>query len=160
MPNYQNGKIYSIRSHSRLDLVYVGSTIQPLSVRLGGHKRPSNTSSSKQIIALGDAYIELIENYRCDSKEELMRREGEVIRRMDCVNKRIAGRTRQQYYQDNIDKIKQHYQDNIDKTKQYYQNNKEKIKERCKKYRENKKHMLTLTSLNNINEIFDNNVKI
>jgi hypothetical protein len=115
----------------------VGSTTQSLSKRFGGHKLPSNRSSSKQIIDLGDAYIELIENYRCDSKEELMRREGEVIRRMDCVNKRIAGRTRQQYYQDNIDKIKQHYQDNIDKTKQYYQNNTDKSKQYSSQYYQN-----------------------
>ena len=26
MPNYQNGKIYAIRSHSRPDLIYVGSS--------------------------------------------------------------------------------------------------------------------------------------
>ena len=88
MPNYQNGKIYSIRSRSRPDLVYVGSTIQPLSVRLGKHKLPRNKSSSKQIIDIGDAYIELIENCSCNSKEELLKREGEIMRSMDCVNKR------------------------------------------------------------------------
>jgi len=87
MPNYQNGKIYSIRSRSREDLVYVGSTTQPLSVRFGGHKAPSNKSTSKQIIDLGDAYIELIENYSCNNREELLKREGEIMRSMECVNK-------------------------------------------------------------------------
>jgi len=98
MPNYQNGKIYSIRSHSRPDLVYVGSTCRRLSERFSKHKIASNTASSKQIIELGDAYIELIENYACGSKEELNRREGELIRSMDCVNKRIEGRTPTEYY--------------------------------------------------------------
>jgi hypothetical protein len=87
MPNYQNGKIYSIRSRSNLDLVYVGSTTQPLSKRFGGHKRQSNKTSSKHIINLGDGYIELIENFSCNSKEELLKREGEIMRSMDCVNK-------------------------------------------------------------------------
>lgn len=85
--NYQNGKIYSIRSRSRPDLVYVGSTTQPLSVRFGGHKKSSNRSTSKQIIDIGDAYIELIENYSCNGKDELCKREGEIMRSMECVNK-------------------------------------------------------------------------
>ena len=87
MPNYQNGKIYSIRSRSRPDLVYVGSTTQPLSKRLGEHKTPRKKTSSKQIIELGDAYIELIENYSCENKEELLKREGEIMRSMECLNK-------------------------------------------------------------------------
>lgn len=140
MPNYQNGKIYSIRSHSRPDLVYVGSTIQPLSVRLGGHKKPSNQSTSKQIIVLGDSYIELIENYSCNSREELDRREGEVIRSMDCVNKRIAGRTQKEYYQDNADTIiercNQYNKVNADKIKQYYQDNADKVLQQQKQYRQ------------------------
>ena len=37
--NYQNGKIYTIRSRSRPDLIYVGSTIQSLSTRFGEHKK-------------------------------------------------------------------------------------------------------------------------
>lgn len=137
MPNYENGKVYSIRSHSRPDLVYVGSTTQPLSKRLGGHKMPSNkVKSSKQITDLGDAYIELIENYSCNSREELDRREGEIIRSMDCVNKRIAGRTQKEYRQDNTEKRKQYYKDNADKViqqqKQYKKDNSDKIKERQK----------------------------
>ena len=69
MRNYQNGKIYTVRSRSRPDLVYVGSTIQPLSVRMGMHRIPSNNLSSKQVVVIGDAYIELIELYPCSSKE-------------------------------------------------------------------------------------------
>ena len=87
MPNYQNGKIYGIRSVSNPDLLYVGSTTDQLSKRLYQHKNKSNKSTSKQIIDLGDAYIELIENYACNSKEELLKREGEIMRSMECVNK-------------------------------------------------------------------------
>ena len=35
--DYQNGKIYCLRSH-KTDLVYVGSTCQPLYKRLNEHK--------------------------------------------------------------------------------------------------------------------------
>ena len=142
MPKYQNGKVYSIRSRSNVDLVYVGSTIQPLSKRFGEHKHKSNKTSSKQIIDIGDAYIELIENYSCNSKEELCKREGEIMRSIECVNKNIAGRTNKQYYQDNFDKLKerhnQYYQDNFDKikqiNKQYRNDNSYKIKQLQKQW--------------------------
>ena len=89
MRNYQNGKIYTVRSRSR---VYVGSTIQPLSVRMGMHRESRNICRSKQVVDIGDAYIELLELFPCNSKEELNRREGHFQRSMDCVNKNIAGR--------------------------------------------------------------------
>ena len=38
MPNYQNGKIYCIRSH-QTDNIYIGSTTQKLCVRMAEHKR-------------------------------------------------------------------------------------------------------------------------
>ena len=37
MPNYQNGKIYTIRSH-QTDEIYIGSTANCLSKRLNDHK--------------------------------------------------------------------------------------------------------------------------
>ena len=126
MPTYANGKIYTIRSRSRPELVYVGSTTQALSVRFGEHK--SRTCSSRQIIDVGDAYIELYENYPCAGKEELNRREGEVMRSMECVNKQVAGRTRQEYSEDNREEIKQ-------ARKQYYQDHSEERKQAAKQYR-------------------------
>ena len=79
MPNYQNGKIYSIRSYLRPDLVYIGSTVQSLAVRFGGHKSKSNTCSSKEIVALGDAYIELIEEYPCENRIQLAKMKPKSI---------------------------------------------------------------------------------
>jgi len=147
MPNYQNGKIYSIRSHSRPDLVYIGSTVRPLSERFGGHKISANKCKSKQIIDIGDSYIELVENFTCANVEELRKREGHFQRSMDCVNKCIAGRTPQEYNQDNKEDIasynKNYRQDNkeailVDK-KQYYENNKDDIKTRVKQYNQENK---------------------
>ena len=79
--------------------------------------------TSFEILKFEDAYIELIERHPCLCREELLKREGEIIRATEnCVNKRIEGRTTKEYYRDNIDKIKQYekeyYRDNIDKIKQ------------------------------------------
>ena len=136
MPTYANGKIYTIRSRSRPDLVYVGSTTQPLSVRLGKHK--SQTTTSRQIIDIGDAYIELYENHPCSNREELNRREGEVIRSMECVNRRIEGRSTQEYHREHREEISSwqqlYYTNNKDKIKQYQQDNADKISEQRKLY--------------------------
>ena len=42
MPNYSNGKIYSIRFYDNDKLLYIGSTTQILAVRFGGHKKILN----------------------------------------------------------------------------------------------------------------------
>ena len=100
---YNNGKIYTIRSPNT-DKYYIGSTCNTLTNRFMSHKSPSNKCESKEIIDLGEAYIELLENFSCNSKEELNKREGELIRehKNNVVNKIVAGRTKKQYKQDNI----------------------------------------------------------
>ena len=151
MPNYANGKIYSIRSRSRPDLVYIGSTIRPLSERFGGHRKPSDKCTSKQIIEIGDAYIELIESYPCANVEELHKREGQVQRSMDCVNRNIAGRTPSEYHQDNKKDIlankKQYSQDNKEAIAEYkkhhYQDNKDSLLASAKQYYQSKKEIRT-----------------
>jgi len=134
--DYKNGKIYSIRSY-QTDEIYIGSTCTSLSKRLYKHKdvykrynegKRKHIVSAFEILKYDDCYIELIELYPCNSKIELHKREGELIREMDCVNKFIPGRTMKQYYIDNQDKIKQ-------QRKQYYKDNREKIKQKEKQYR-------------------------
>jgi len=62
--------------------------------------------SSSELIKQGDAYIELIEAYPCNNKEELCKREGEVMRATEnTVNKQLAGRTQKQYNKDNKEAI-------------------------------------------------------
>jgi hypothetical protein len=148
MPNFANGKIYSIRSH-QTEQIYVGSTTQPLSVRFGGHKR-SKPCSSSQILQYPDAYIELIEEFACENKMQLNRREGELIRTMNCVNRNIAGRTDAEYRNERKEHIseqsKQYHVDNKEhrneQSKQYRQNNKEHLNEQMKQYyQDNKEHL-------------------
>lgn len=51
-------------------------------------------------------YYELYENHSCNSKEELHKKEGEVIRlfkndeNYDCINCKIAGRNNKEYYKE------------------------------------------------------------
>ena len=73
----------------------IGSTCQEyLSRRFQEHKRSTNKTKSKILIDFGDAYIELLEKFPCETLQELHKREGELIRIKDtCVNVCIAGRT-------------------------------------------------------------------
>ena len=51
--------------------------------------------------------IELIEYYKCDTLQELRKREGEHIRNNECVNKNIAGRTKKEYNIDNKERVRE-----------------------------------------------------
>ena len=66
--------------------------------------------------------------------DALRKKEGEYIRKMNCVNRRIAGITPQEYVQDNKEKFtKYHYhykQDNKEKIAEQNHNNKQKHKEK------------------------------
>ena len=155
MTKYQQGKVYCIKSPHTPN-IYIGSTIRPLSYRMSLHnyhyrkhtKGEHGNISSFDIIKFGDAYIELIENFPCANKEELEKREGEIIRESpNSINNNIAGRTKQQYYEDNKESIlerhKQYYEDNKESirehSKQYYEDNKESIREYAKQYYEDNK---------------------
>jgi hypothetical protein len=118
MPNYSNGKIYSIRSH-QTDKVYIGSTTLSLSARMGEHRRThryyltgggvgkKSGCKSTEIIAFDDAYIELVEEYPCETKEQLLKREGEIIRATaNAVNRCISGRDKKRWDEDNKEHIK------------------------------------------------------
>ena len=129
-----NGKIYSIRTLTNENLIYIGSTKEPrLSARLSKHKSNYKEylkgcygyTTAFKIIELGDAYIEILEDCQNISRDELLRREGELIRKMDCVNKRIEGRTMAEYKQDNLEKIKSQQKD-------YYLNHKQAINDKDK----------------------------
>ena len=119
--DYNNGKIYSLRN-SINDEIYVGSTTQRLSKRLYIHKRDMKTQKSKlydfmNSLGAEHFYIELVEDYPCNSKEELERREGQIIRQIATLNQKVAGRTKQEFQEENPDHNKNKY-------KKYWNNNK------------------------------------
>ena len=128
--DYKNGKIYTIRSY-QTDKIYIGSTTQTLTKRLSLHKAnfkmwkkgKHNYSTSFELIKYGYVYIELLELCPCDNKNELCRREGQLQREMECLNKNVAGRTMDEYLEENKDKIKI-------RKKEYREKNKNKINEK------------------------------
>ena len=85
-----------------------------------------------------DWYIELHEEFSCENKEQLNKQEGEIIREIGRLNKKIAGRTEKEYYEDNRNKIleykKEYYEKNREYKKAYREANKDKIKEYNKEY--------------------------
>lgn len=92
---YQRAKIYKIIDNTNDD-VYIGSTCEPtLARRLVQHradykkylKGKTNYTTSFKIIANGDYDIVLIENYPCNSKDELYARERYWTQNTKCVNK-------------------------------------------------------------------------
>ena len=140
---YCNGKIYKITDLGYNEC-YVGSTVQKLPSRMGGHRRTFKryTDGKKEgfcsSFLLFETYgadclkIELIEQVRCNNKEELRRHEGEWIQRLECVNKRVAGQTpqewRKKYYDANREKL-------LESFRMYNMNNKDKIGEQRNKHR-------------------------
>jgi hypothetical protein len=146
--DYSKGKIYQIVSEHTTD-VYIGSTIQPLSTRFSQHKCHKNTLAI-QIINAGNARIELIEEYPCQSKKELVHREGKIIKESECINKLVAGRSMKEYYEDNKDAIRlmnkqwreNHKEEQKEHRKKYYQENKAEILRKYKEYVEKNKEKI------------------
>jgi hypothetical protein len=112
MPDYQNSKIYKIVC-GVTGLQYIGTTtkttlqfgdkiIPALDMVLRKYKSlykkyyendlyGSNLASFK-VLENNSASIELIEDYPCQTKEELFKRERHHIESRDCVNQRGAGK--------------------------------------------------------------------
>ena len=135
---YHNGKIYKITDVAYTEC-YIGSTIQPLCNRMADHRSDYKSYKNCRKVycysfMLFDKYglenckIELVELFPCQSKAELERREGYLMKHETCVNKFIAGRTQREYLEDNRERI-------LGGFRQYNIQNKERIGERRKKHR-------------------------
>ena len=145
--DYQQGKIYKIWSPS-YNVQYVGSTTQKLSQRLATHKKNYNLynniesgyckyTTSYEVLKYPDYRIELLEKYPTNEKCELLKKEGEYIKTLKCVNKIIPGRTVKQYLIDNKEKIQKY-------KKQYRIDNKDKIRKYKKQYSIDNKDAVSL----------------
>ena len=131
--DYGNSKIYQVLNNFDDD-VYVGSTCQPLCKRLAFHRVHMNVESKSKRklytkmteLGIEQFYIELIEQYPCENKEELRKREGHFIRERGTLNMCQAGRNRRQHYQDNIEHFRQ-------KDKEWREKHQEQLKEKAQK---------------------------
>tara|TARA_R100000951_G_scaffold111389_1_gene110351 strand:+ start:1021 stop:1482 length:462 start_codon:yes stop_codon:yes gene_type:complete len=106
MPDYQNGKIYKLWSpQGEENEIYIGSTTDKLYKRKSHHKNHPRCSSKTLFEKYDDIRIEVIEEYPCNSKAELEKKEGEYIRTNKCLNKVIPGRTQKEYVEEHKEEI-------------------------------------------------------
>jgi hypothetical protein len=156
MVNYNNSKIYKLICDNS-DLIYIGSTTQKLYKRLNEHKKKD--CSSKKLFELGNVKIILIEEVKCENKEQLIKREQYYIDKYknNIINDNNAYTDQKKYNKEyriknkdkikekrkewnkeycikNKDKIKEYRIKNKDKNKEYYIKNKDIIKEKRKEY--------------------------
>jgi len=140
---YENGKIYKLVS-PHTDKIYIGSTCKKyLSQRLTKHKshykdwlkdNDNINFSSFRLFELGDVEIILIENFNCNTKDELLKKEREYIEKFKeiIVNKQrplITHEERKEY----INKYREEHKEEIKKkVKEYREKHKEEINEKIK----------------------------
>ena len=154
MDKYNNAKIYKIIDNNYTKC-YIGSTCESLSQRMARHRQhykyylttnPKKSMTSFYLfdeMGIDNCKIELIENFPCNNKEELLKREGYHIQNNECVNRCVAGRTAKEY--------KEYYNPmNTEKIKEglhkWYEKNKEKVKQYNETYRENNKDKIQARS--------------
>ena len=112
---YQNGKIYKITDNAYTEC-YIGSTTQPLCNRMAEHRKSYKAfkNGTYHFVSLYDLFdkfgvenckIELVAETPCETKEQLRKIEGEYIRKEDCINKRIEGRTAKDYYYEHREQL-------------------------------------------------------
>jgi hypothetical protein len=126
--------IYKITS-PHTDKMYIGSTRRDLHTRFLQHKRDGNHTRSREIICLGDAVIECLEEVDITLVKERERFHIE-LQREKCVNYQIPLRTQKDWRDENKDYLYQ-YHHNL------YVDNKTEINARNKKnYYENRDRYL------------------
>lgn len=152
---YHNGKIYKIVNDID-DKVYIGSTCQPLYKRLFEHKLRVKHDKNRQLykhyndIGVEQMKIILVEEYKCNNKMELLKKEREYIENIDQsirLNRTIPTRDKTEWTHCNKDKVKttqEKYRNNHkEKIKDKRMDNKDKKKEYDKIYYENKKQVIS-----------------
>ena len=125
---YSNGKIYKVIDNAYTKC-YIGSTCEDLSQRFARHRLSyrrykKGLAPLCRIFDVFDEFgvenckIELIEEFPCDNKEQLLKREGYHIRNNECVNRCVAGRTKQEYTAEHQEQEQnrsiKYYYDNLD----------------------------------------------
>ena len=133
MPDYNNGKIYKIID-SENKVIYIGSTTEQLCKRYSKHKHK----------AIGNKII-LLENFPCNSREELVKKEQEFIEQYDnLLNKIRAFNSEEQYKEYMKEYYKEYHKEHPKEyNKEYYEDNKKKLSEKMKKYYENNKNKIS-----------------
>ena len=162
MPDFKLAKIYKIipLNQDHESDVYIGSTCKPsLAHRMSGHRGSykhwkNGKYNNVTVFKLFEKYgienlnISLIEEFPCETKDQLRKKEGYYIKAIPCINQRIAGRTSKEFQKQYRDNHKDYFE-------QYYKNNKEylqtKFKCICGGYHTRNHKSTHLKSLKHIN---------
>jgi len=94
--DYQNAKIYKLTGEN--GLYYYGSTIRDLNTRLTEHRCKSKKHQLTSKL-LTNPTIELLENYPCNNKLELLEKERWYIENNECVNRKVPNKQRKEHKQ-------------------------------------------------------------
>jgi hypothetical protein len=134
---YAKGKIYRLVSNVD-DEFYVGSTCLPLAKRFYKHKYTAKERPNMRVYehfnTIGWEHIKiiLVEEFPCENKMQLERREREVIEQLKpSLNQMVPTRTKKEWREDNRNTIAMKKKEDRDK-------NKERYKQSSKKHYENK----------------------
>ena len=142
--SYSKGKIYRLVCNTT-GQQYIGSTSQSLSQRLGNHKseykrflygKITDKLTSFSILSENNFEMILIEDYPCENKNQLERRERHFIETMECINKVKPAQTREE-----------HLEYNRQYDRQYRKDHKEEISKINRDYRQ--KHKEERSALTN-----------
>jgi len=115
MNKFANGKIYIITCRTS-NKCYIGSTTSSLGMRLENHEEDyqrylfgsSNYVTAYEVLEGNNYFIELLQNYDCNSRYELNDREGMYIKAFRCVNKYIPNvGIKKGYFADYVDRVPQ-----------------------------------------------------
>ena len=128
------GEIYLIKCKIN-NLLYIGSTIRQLDVRMKQHMRDMYKFTNFKLYKAMKEFepnnfnIDLLEEFEYTNIKELRRREGKYIQLIKpLLNKNVAGRTLKEYNEDNKESLKLY-------RKLYYRKYREAHKEKIKQYR-------------------------
>ena len=152
-PDFSRGFIYCLRAPGASEVYYGSCTTNP-DLRWAQHRNHFNRWCAGlddgrylrafDVMLNEGAYLEVLEEFPCDSAEELHRREGEYIKNdPNAVNGCIAGRTVKEYYQ--LPEVKKrvaahararYHAGQKEKKKEYYQKNREVILAKAKALRD------------------------
>ena len=103
--DYSKGKVYCLRNRAENDkMVYVGSTVRNLSERMSEHRRGIKEYPTFKLyelmgrVGVEHFHIELLADFPCERKEQLLAEEGRLIRLHNMVeegtNVKWTGRSR------------------------------------------------------------------
>lgn len=140
MPDYSLGKIYKITNDENES--YYGSTTQKLTYRFSNHKssiRGNKYSAGAKIVLEGtNPKIELVENFSCKTRNELLLRESWYIKNNKCVNIHLP-----LYDKEDTEKAKKKRKEYMKSyCKEWYKNNKKRMVEKSATYYEKNKNVI------------------